>query len=73
MTGQTATRDLRSDARAIAFAAELGIDPETLAPTYDDLTPKQLSAAVRLAHSYGLSREAEWAGDFLYAHKRLVS
>jgi hypothetical protein len=65
--------ELRSAARAIAYAAEVeGMDPEPCALLYPDLTPFEARRAVEVAITFfGLSAEAEWAEDFLAAHARL--
>lgn len=58
-------------ARAIAYAAEVeGVDPEQEALLFPDLSVAQARLAVREAQArYGLSTQAEWAEDFLAAHK----
>lgn len=59
-----------TDARAIAYGAEVeGIDPEAEAILFADDTIADVAAAVKVAHYFGLSRESEWAADFISAHR----
>lgn len=57
-------------ARAIANEADSGTDPERAASYWVDKRVAEIRKAVKLAQAhYGLSAEAEWAEDFLYAHR----
>ena len=61
---------LDTEARALAYVAETqGTDPEEAAKDWAEATREEARAVVRRAYRYGLSRESEWAGDFLSAHK----
>jgi len=64
---------MRASARSLAYAAVvLHADPEAAAEIYAVDAVAVVRTIVRVAQTrYGLSAEAEWAGDFLSAHRIL--
>jgi len=59
-----------NEARALVHLAEVeGMDPEAAAVQWIEATIAEVRAVVTLAHDFGLSRESEWAGDFISAHR----
>lgn len=61
--------EITNEARALVYLAETeGLDPEAAAVQWAEATKAEVRAVVRQAYAYGLSREAEWTGDFISAH-----
>ena len=64
--------DIITSAHALVhLAEERGDDPEPVAAQFVDCTVAEVRQIVRRAYRLGLSREAEWAGDFVAAHRSL--